>query len=195
MVDSTGRFSEWILLGLFTILATTLFSCDRLLPNTPPDYVQDDSTNHNCYSYAFGLLEATDPGFPYALAELIQTGKRLDYFGRDKGRIYTMEEMITFIQMDMKYLGIPIRIVDSPNDRLDDEYIVAVNISNTFLPKKNYADYHFAVMLSDGTWADKQGETPSRWNAFDATQHAWDLGAIKGYYNVGPKYIAVKRVK
>ena len=55
------------------------------------------------------------------------------------------------------------------------------------------ADYHFAVQLSDGTWADKPGSTPSRWNKIDGTAEKWNLGSIIGYYNTPSIYFAVKR--
>lgn len=60
------------------------------------------------------------------------------------------------------------------------------------------ADYHFAVLLSDGTWADKSGQTPSRWNAIDGTASTWDIGIvgsdsyIEGYYNTESVYFAVE---
>jgi hypothetical protein len=46
--------------------------------------------------------------------------------------------------------------------------------------------------LSDGTWADKPGQTPSRWNKIDGTSViGWDLTGYKNYYNKGPIYFAV----
>lgn len=63
-------------------------------------------------------------------------------------------------------------------------------------PQKVYrstnADYHFAVLLSDGTWADKTGGLPSRWNVIDGTSATWDLGETKDYYNTESVYLAVE---
>lgn len=86
-----------------------------------------------------------------------------------------------------------VRVVDSPKDKLDDEYIVAMKTSTIVIPSIGVADYHFAVQLSDGSWADKPGQTPSRWNVLDGTAIAWDLGNIKNYYNTKTVYFAVER--
>lgn len=115
-----------------------------------------------------------------------------DYMFKNKN-IYTPEEITRFIQRDMNALNKSVRIVNSPNDKLDNEYIVAMKTSTFVIPAIGVADYHFAVQLNDGSWADKPGKKPSRWNAMDGTAVAWDLDNIKNYYNTETVYFAVER--
>lgn len=114
-----------------------------------------------------------------------------DYMFKDKN-IYTPEEITGFIQRDMDALNKSVRVVDSPKDKLDNEYIVAMKTSTNVIPSIGFADYHFAVQLSDGSWADKPGQRPSRWNALDGATIAWDCGNIKNYYNTETVYFAVR---
>ena len=93
----------------------------------------------------------------------------------------------------MKALNKSVRVVDSPLDKKKNEYIVAMKTSNIIIPSSGFADYYFAVQLSDGSWADKPGMTPSRWNQIDGTAKAWDLGNIKNYYNTDSVYFAEEK--
>lgn len=93
----------------------------------------------------------------------------------------------------MDALNKPVRVVDSLKDKLDNEYIVAMKTSTIVIPSIGVADYHFAVQLSDGSWADKPGQMPSRWNALDGTAIAWDLSNVKNYYNTETVFFAVGR--
>ena len=86
-----------------------------------------------------------------------------------------------------------VRVVDSPKDKLDNEYIVAMKTPTIVIPSIGVADYHFAVQLSDGSWADKPGKKPSRWNVLDGDAIAWNLANIKNYYNTETVYFAVER--
>ena len=61
------------------------------------------------------------------------------------------------------------------------------------VPGYSFADYHFARQLSDGTGADKPGQTPSRWNKIDGMAATWDLGNQKGYYNTKTVYFCCEK--
>ena len=108
-------------------------------------------------------------------------------------KAYTPKEITDFIIRDMKSLNKPVRIVDSPLDKNENEYIVAMKTSSIVLEDIGVADYHYSVQLSDGTWADKPGQTPSRWNAIDGTALTWDLGYIENYYNTESVYFSVEK--
>ena len=183
--DPTGQF--WITALILTAVSicTLVLSGCSAQPSTPSNYVQENSTNQNCYSYAFDLPHSANPG-DYSLSD------NSDYMFKDKN-IYTPAEITEFIERDMHALNKSVRVVDSPEDKLDNEYIVAMKTSTIVIPSIGVADYHFAVQLSDGSWADKPGQTPSRWNALDGTAIEWDLGNIKNYYNTQTVYFAVER--
>ena len=112
---------------------------------------------------------------------------------KDKGA-YIAEEIAAFVMRDMNVLGKSVRIVDSPTDKTDNEYVVAMKTSDILLMPWGMADYHFAVLLSDGTWADKQGQSASRWNKIDGTAATWDIDEWnKNYYNSESIYFAVEK--
>jgi hypothetical protein len=106
---------------------------------------------------------------------------------------HTPEEITEFVKRDMDTLGKNVRVVQSPSDKLDDEYIVAMRTATRVYPLTGLVDYHFAVQLSDGSWADKPGPKPSRWNVLDGPTIAWDLDGWRNYYDIGPVYFAVTR--
>ena len=187
--DNTGRFwiGALILTAVVTVCAITLSGCTpkTSTSSAPPDYIKEQSTKQNCYSYAFRLPHSANPGDYSAKSNS-------DYMFKTKNK-YTPDEITKYIERDMKELNKSVRVVDSPKDKLDDEYIVAMKTSTKVIPSIGVADYHFAVQLSDGTWADKPGQTPSRWNKINGTAVTWDLGNIKDYYNTETVYFAVKR--
>ncbi len=112
--------------------------------------------------------------------------------GKDK-RIYTTNEIQGYVLRDMKALNKTVRSIDAPAAKKDNEYVVAMKTSDIILPVINVADYHFAVLLSDGTWADKPGSLPSRWNRIDGTALKWDSGGYIDYYNTESIYFAVEK--
>ena len=184
--DATGQFWITALVVTAVVAACTLvLSGCSAQPSTPSNYVQENSTDQNCYSYAFDLPHSANPGDYSA-------NRNSDYMFKDKN-IYSPEEITGFIQRDMDALNKSVRVVNSPKDKLDNEYIVAMKTSTKIIPSIGFADYHFARQLSDGSWADKPGQTPSRWNALDGSAITWDLGNIKNYYNTKTVYFAVVR--
>lgn len=86
----------------------------------------------------------------------------------------------------MKALNKSVSVFEFPSDKADNEYIVAMKTSDIIIESIGVADYHFAVQLRDGTWSDKHGQTPSRWNALDC-------GNIKNYYNTESVYFAARK--
>lgn len=81
-----------------------------------------------------------------------------------------------------------VRIIQSPDEVEKNEYVVALKTTTSPV----FYDYHFARQLSDGTWADKQGVSNSRWNKIDGTAIVWD-GPMFVKYNSETVYFAVKK--
>ncbi len=189
--DPSGQ--SWIAALIVTAIVAScaigLSGCSKSSPSkktAPSNYIKNKSINQSCYSYAFNLPKAANPG-DYSLK-----GNNNDYMYKNKN-VYSTKEITNYILRDMKALKKNVRTVSSPSDKTNNEYIVAMKTSDIILPDIGIADYHFAVQLSDGTWADKPGQTPSRWNALDGTAIAWDCGNIESYYNSESVYFAVEK--
>lgn len=186
-VDLNGRF-PWIVIPLIIGITVGLTGCGKEEEKTPPeDYRQEDSTDHNCYSYAFQLPVGANPG-QYSF--YIGDGEG---FVNEIDRLYTPKEVTNYILSDMKVLGKNVRVIESPEEAEENEYVVAMKTSTYYIPGTQHADYHFAVLLSDGTWADKVSGNPSRWNMIDGMAANWDAPVYEKYYNTESVYFAVER--
>ena len=191
-VDLDGKF-PWLIIPV-VIGAVMLTGCTAEETKGPPkDYYQDDSVGQNCYSYVFQLPAATRPGM------ISYTGN--NGYTNQENRIYTVEEIAEYVLRDMETLGKNVRIINNIMEASDNEYVVSMKTSTERVPVEGYrnvADFHFAILLSDGTWADKTGQVPSRWNVLDGTDLTWDWGYpeneyyVKGYYNTESIFFAVE---
>ena len=65
--------------------------------------------------------------------------------------------------------------------------------SSIILPGEACNDFHFAVLLSNGMWADKQGDHPSRWGVIDGYAATWDSYPGDGAYNSETRFFAVRK--
>lgn len=146
----------------------------------PEDYRRENSENINCYGYAFGMGYFYGPGYfsPY---ESI-------YFNYET---LTLETLTQYVLNDMDNLSMSVRVISDPAECEPDEYVVAMKSSTKLI--NGIKDYHFAVQLSDGTWADKQGKCASRWDGLDGTDDTWDMYERDGYYNTKSVYFAVNK--
>lgn len=69
--------------------------------------------------------------------------------------------------------------------------VVAMKTSSIILPGEACNDFHFAVLLSNGMWADKQGDYPSRWGVIDGYAITWDFNPGDKFYDSETRYFAV----
>jgi len=154
------------------------------IPNPPSDYVKDYWwSSRNCYTYAFDLRGRYNPGEVRG----IYLDSLLSYNN------ITVHDIADLVMDDMVKFEKEVRIVLSKEDKYDDEYIVALRISNG--EKIGFPaswDYHFAILLSDGTWADKRGSTASRWNELSDEDIAWLMDG-RPFYDSDIVYFAVKK--
>ena len=185
--DPQGTFWWPLILQIITI-PIILSSCTDERTDIPEGYIQENSAEHNCYSYAFGLPKAANPGM-YSISE-----DPNDYMGGVEGKeFYTLDEIQDYVLRDLAFWGIQARPAESPADKKQNEYIVAMKISDMIVYGMSCADVHFAVLLDNGTWADKQGNTPSSWGVIDGYAATWDLEPRDGYYNSDTRYFAVRK--
>lgn len=147
----------------------------------PVDYVKVHSRSINCYGYVMGGEWKEAPG---------SFSGKLHYVA---GERYEVGDLAEYVVADLEFWGKEARLITSVSDKTSDEYVIAIKTSTRHY---NYVyDFHFAVQLEDGTWADKPGDGASRWNYLDGTADTWDLEEDDGYYNTESKYIAVKKNK
>lgn len=64
-----------------------------------------------------------------------------------------LDSITNFIIRDLENTGKSVRIISSYKDAQSDETVVALKNRDSFIN----LDYHCAILLDDGTWADKQG--------------------------------------
>ena len=146
----------------------------------PADYVKEHSRDINCYGYVLGGDWYKAPGDFYSLVYIA-------------GEQYEVGELAECVGKDLEALKREARLIENISDKALDEYVIAIKTSTRHI---NYVyDFHFAVQLEDGTWADKPGAGASRWNYLDGTADTWDFDEGDGYYNTESKYIAVKKNK
>ena len=183
-VDSEGTF--WGALVISAVVISALLSgCS----NAPEGYIKCNDISQNCYSYAFGLSEATNPG--------VLSAPSSDPFDCVGGRVveepYSVDEVAEYVLRDMKFLGISARLIDNPSQKIGSEYVVAMKTASAILPGWPCNDFHFAVLLSNGMWADKQGKSPSRWGVIDGYAATWDSYPGDGAYNSETRFFAVRK--
>lgn len=148
----------------------------------PNDFRKIKSQTVNCYGYAFGFDRDMSPGdFSYSKGNISQN------------TLYTLDDLKEYVQRDMKNLSISIRIIDDPSECNSDEFVVAMKISVKEEDGVEKRDFHFAVQLSDGTWADKPGAGASRWNYLNGTDDVWGMNEDNSFYNSESVFFAVNR--
>jgi len=193
LTDIDGKFSILgIVIGVVALCSAAIggiyLATRKPKVPAPSDYRDVKSSKHNCYSYAFGLSKATDPG------KLSSFHDTRDYFGHANKK-YTSSQVKEFVLRDMQGKK-KVRVVNKISEKLDNEYIVAMKVTSKSLFGAEVNDYHFAVQLSDGQWADKKGQRRSNYGKIDGTAAKWDtriLFFFKITYDSDTVYFAVEK--
>ena len=186
--DNNGDFWGIVVAGLLAGLAAVagLTGCSAQPPK-PPDYRDEKRGYVNCYPYAFDIDIDSGPINPGDISAKNESDKMII---RDpqKDR-YSVEEVAAYVKRDMDYLGRTCKEISSPTEaKSKNTYVVALKVATD--PQGDF-DYHFAVQLSDGKWADKQGELWSRYAMIDGEAKRWDSFSTRGYYNSETIYFEV----
>ena len=176
--DPTGQ-SAMAVASVIALALFTLTGCTSNTKTPPWDYEQSNSKDQNCYGYAFGINSIDNPGDYYI---------RKNPQSRINNKVKTVFEVAELVKKDMQARNKTVRIIQSPDEVEKNEYVVALKTTTS----PAFYDYHFARQLSDGTWADTQGVSNSRWNKIDGTAIVWD-GPMFVKYNSETVYFAVKK--
>ena len=174
--DPSGQFPWWI---IPLVLPLFLSGCGD--SSSPPDYQSNNDRRGACYEYAgmyigieYSAAGDTDPGTYSARHQGIGISQLPKQFTLDVLSAFVMEDFNTLELQYTKYDS-----YDLIPDLASDEVLIACMQYTT---KKGDCDYHFAVRLSNGEWADKPSTRNSRHGvlSFDGRDWVDEKGLIIG---------------
>ena len=91
-------------------------------------------------------------------------------------KYYTAEQVADFAIRDIKAKGRNAFTIESPSDAPEGYYVIALKTSDKVSPNTGVCDYHFAVRIDVGIWADKPGKgSPSRFGYISVSSPSWDI--------------------
>ena len=167
LADPSGQFPWWIIPLIVPLL---LSGCGDA--SAPPDYLSIGDKRGACYEYAgsyigigYSAAGDTDPGTYYAR-----------HYGTGVSRLpnsFTIDELSYQVILDFNVLEVSYKKYDRYDliPALESNEIVIACMQ--YYTKKNYCDYHFAVQLSNGEWADKPSTKHSRHGALTFDGQTW----------------------
>ena len=174
--DPAGESIIAVIIGVIVGigLAVGLSGCTTTnpYPDAPPDFVyypaearrDGNQAGPNCYGYVSGNELFIDPG-TFALSQ----GRYFSPMRESIDQPYTREIMIASVATDCSARGRSVRVLTSPSGIRDGEQLVVCKLY------EGGTNYHFAMQLSDGSWADKFGTDASRWNEIDGLADTWTI--------------------
>ena len=168
---------------------------DRIVGNgqgknsAPDDYrtynSEEKSKDNNCYSYAFNLPCTLNPGYLAVLFGRYKHLQEAKVYAVYRKRYFSVGEIAQLVMDDMRAINHSCRRISSPQEADNGELVVALK-TGTYIFTYQMTDYHFAVLLSDGTWADKPGNTSVRRGYISGYDDAWPLFGICDEYYCSP---------
>jgi len=137
---------------------------------------KSDNPAVNCYGYILMNLgiQPSDGNYDIQPGQLSDNGNKNDHalndmFGEQAN--YDISSVSAFMIRDFEQAGKAIRKIDSYQDAIKGENVIALK---TLDPLFGMRDYHFAILLPDGSWADKQGtQNDSRQRAIQNPDESW----------------------
>ena len=170
--DPTGHF--WgLLLGVALVvgIVASLSGCSSKSTSKPPsDYIDCKNERQNCYQYALSYAGMNTPDC------FVDPGYRQSYSGGN-GNISSVNDLKKGVETDLRSANLKYSTYYN-YDQVGNVPEGCTLIAGYTIPSSNwfygdYTDYHFAVRLSDGSWADKPGSNPSRYNQVLFDGNSW----------------------
>ena len=187
MGDSSGKFPEWIIVVIVTIIAAVLStgcSCEET-KNTdyPEDFIPCSDRKVKCYGYAMKYVCA-QAGIESTYYDDYTIPAKYDFFTREPID-YNVSEVAKNLSRAIKSLvpNAEVSIVNDITGVSSDDLVIATRVTGAALFAID--DYHFAIRLKDGTWADKQGSKAATIGHIISGDEGW------GNYHSETKYIVV----
>ncbi len=147
----------------------------------------------NCYGYVLMNLgiQPSDGNYDVQPGMLSETrvGDHAHAEGSDRALNTDTETIIEYIIRDIEKTGRDIRVIESREDAAEGEILVALKNDNFFFGGDQY---HVAIQLPDGTWADKRGTGyESRQGEIDNPDGPWAAEWWKYVYDTETYYFAI----
>ncbi len=147
----------------------------------------------NCYGYILMYLgiEPSDGSYdvqPGQLSETIRGDHA--YYENTSGRQNTdTAAIVEYFVRDIEQTGRNIRVINSYEDAIEEETVVALKNTKFFFGGDNY---HFAIQLQNGSWADKLGPgNDSQQGAIENPDEPWGKWWMR--YNSETIYFALSQ--
>ena len=188
--DPTGDIGGWIIIPIIIGLIPLLSGCSDSptsdFGSAKPFEKMSGSPNKNdpnCYAYAVGAPNNIQPG---------------QISGRYPTDFSDVEDVAKSVEADMKKMNFTVRRIKGPNSLVyENEFKIALRVGTSFVPGKDFYDYHFMRQTDTGQWAEKHGYGGSAvlWDVGKTPDDiSWTLGE-KGpdYYDSEIIYFAIGR--
>ena len=186
MADSNGLCSVFVI--KWKDCKST--SCRTSRCYTPPsDFIPCNDRNTLCAGYVLSYIYgAVGKPLPETLkGRQYSSGLTYADFTTDFNVDSVTTSMIGTIDYhsEDEGLGVTAREITDLADLGDNELLIAVRVKPSGFALSP-SDYHFAIRLKDGTWADKRGQTKAREGVITQDMKKWPGG-----YSSPIRYIAV----
>ena len=151
-------------------------------PNT--DFISCDDDRIKCYGYAMKYV-GKYVGIQTSIYDnyIIDSG----YHPGGEPKQYNLGDVANNFAKNVTNIapGIDVQVVNKIEDAKDEDLVIAVRVTGFVF--FGVDDYHFAVRLKNGMWADKQGGNAAKVGHIKNGNDGW------GRYDSDTKYIIIRR--
>ncbi len=174
--DGDTKWWEYLLMIFFSPLFITGCSPNNSASSSIDvinnNFIACDSRRIKCYGYALSYVEQefgvvfpesykyNPPQQPAVLGEPIP---------------YNLEDVAEFMAIRIISMGLNAEISNHYDKVTDGQLIIAVRTGDFFLAG---SDYHFGVLLNDGSWAGKRGTRKASYGTFDSIFDGYDSDTV-----------------
>ena len=184
--DPNGNSPLGVVIALVTAAVAAIISgCNKASEGMPDDFHEAKGDNYRCYAYSlsylgftFGNNEACDPGTIYNRSNGIS---RPPTWANGS---FTLETVVNNYSADLDTLGFKYTFYESYEEipaLTENSLVIAVFKTTYKSDEGNIDDYHFAVRLSNGVWADKPGPQDARYGKLTYNDGKWSNPDSDGF--------------